>query len=112
MKGPRIEARAQLALRAQPLRCDSQGSNRTGKRLGRRCRAAIGLKRRLSGREWCIRAEVVDRLLARPALGVNASVHNHSTRPHDLVREVGKVTVWITVQAKITTEGFTVLRPA
>jgi len=79
-----VEVRSERAGGFEAQLAQVQRTDAIRKRLCGICDHPIQLGRRLPGREYSVGQEVVERLLASPALGVHASIDDHARSPQQL----------------------------
>src|SRR5262245_43315883 len=107
-----VEAWAQLGLRLAAQRLDAQIADLVPERLSGPCDVALDLGLDVRGRERRVRDHVFDRLLAGPALGVQAGIHHQPHRAQLLVVETAEPLVRIGEHAELATEELRVQSPA
>src|SRR2546430_1538704 len=112
VKGAHVEALAERLLRARTGVEKRALAQVVRQRLPRPGDVAIHLGVDLALGERGVLPEVLDRPLARPALGVNAGVHDQARGAPDLVAEHAEALVGGVVQSHLESELLAIQRPA
>src|SRR6266478_10068419 len=112
VKGAHVEALAERFFRARTGVEKLALAQVVRQRLPRPGDVAVHLGAELSLGERGVLPEVLDRLLARPALGMNAGVDDQARGAPDLVAEHAKALVGRVVQPHLEPELLAVQRPA
>src|SRR5262245_38003537 len=107
-----VEAGAELGFGPAAQRPDAQIAHLVAERLARPGDVALDLGFDVRGRERRVRDHVLDRLLASPALGVQAGVDHQAHRAQLLVVETTEPLVRIGEQTELAAEVLGVQRPA
>src|SRR5262249_52962181 len=103
-----IEARAELFFRQPPHFQNLELAHLVRKRLAWPGNIAIDLGKRLRGR---VQTKVGDRLVAIPALRMNARVDHEPYRPEQFAAQLSEAAIRILIKAKLRSKRFRIERP-
>src|SRR3569623_2582985 len=112
MEAPLVELRPERRFRLRTKAANGQLAELVGERLAGPANVAVNLGLHLVLRQRRVAGEVIDRLLSRPAVAVDAGVDHQPRRAPHLVAQLPELLVWRPVDAELVAEPFAVAAPA